>query len=163
MNPYISLRLGENLSREQSIKFMSRCGYLLNEEKRLETVKPVPKRTGYHLTWQYLGKFGLLISEARGTQSSQLEPWILITLKSQSTSWSPQQSLPQDIAANTDALRAVKNPLMLGRARGGSSPRPKWCQDPGGRCSCSSCRRVPSRLPCPRGRRAEPQRAGGST
>lgn len=86
MNPYISLRLGENLSREQSIKFMSRCGYLLNEEKRLETVKPVPKRTGYHLTWQYLGKFGLLISEARGTQTSQLEPWILITLKSQSTS-----------------------------------------------------------------------------
>lgn len=61
------------------------------------------------------------------TQSSQLGLWILMALKSQSTSWNlllrecPQQFLPQDIAPNTCALRAVKNPPVLWRAKGDGS------------------------------------------
>lgn len=116
---------------------MSCCGYLVKEEKWLEIAKPVAERIGY-LAWTwYLGKLGLLVSEAWVAQSSQLELWVLVALKCQSAPWNlllrecPQQSLPQDTATNPCALRAVKYPPMLWRATGSPSPVPSHVRNQG--------------------------------
>lgn len=113
----------------------------IHYRKEVEVLKPVAKRTG-HLAWtRHSGKFGLLLSEAHITQSTQMELTDSMPLKVNSlieTSWESAWGSPcPRTQPQTPVLSGLVKPhVWFGEQKvGACSPQP--CQGVGG--SCSPC------------------------